>query len=208
TTGANINNHPPSLQQQQSSNLSSVGGAPAFDGHQSHPDFVDPGLNRSQSIRYDSATPYNIATSSVDDLNSHAAGYGQAPPPSQQHQRPPPQQQQQQQQQQAPQQPQQQAPPQKISTRKLIKGIFSGSSRGASDSQHHHGISIGHGHGHHHSYDNTGGLARRPSKRPFPPLLLSHSISSFIPLSFLCSPSLSLTPNLANLTSHTSALLP
>ncbi|KAM5345516.1 hypothetical protein ACJ41O_011378 [Fusarium nematophilum] len=150
TTGANIHN-PPSLQQQQSSNLS------GFDGHQSHPDFVEPagGLDRSQSIRYSSTTPYNIATSSVDDLNSHGGGYGQIPPQQlQQHQlqqQPPP--------------PQQQAAPEKRSTRKLIKGIFSGSSRGASDSQHHHhGISIGHGH--HHSYDNTGGLARRPSKRP------------------------------------------
>ncbi|KAL6359502.1 hypothetical protein LRP88_06923 [Fusarium phalaenopsidis] len=164
TTGANINN-PPSLQQQQSSNLS------GFDGHQSHSDFVDPGLGRSQSIRYSSATPYDIATSSVDDLNSHAAGYGQAPPPPAQQLQPPPQQQQQ----------QPQATPQKLSTRKLIKGIFSGSNRGASDSQHHHGISIGHGH--HHSYDNTGGLARRPSKRvqqvpdnpqsPYPPQLSS-----------------------------------
>ncbi|KAJ4254773.1 hypothetical protein NW757_005100 [Fusarium falciforme] len=146
TTGANVNN-PPSLQQQQSSNLS------GFDGHQPHSDFVDPGLGRSQSIRYSSATPYDIATSSVDDLNSHAAGYGQAPPPPAQQLQPPQQQQQQ----------QPQATPQKLSTRKLIKGIFSGSNRGASDSQHHHGISIGHGH--HHSYDNTGGLARRPSKR-------------------------------------------
>ncbi|WAO92956.1 Hypothetical protein NCS54_01048500 [Fusarium falciforme] len=150
TTGANVNN-PPSLQQQQSSNLS------GFDGHQPHSDFVDPGLGRSQSIRYSSATPYDIATSSVDDLNSHAAGYGQAPPPPAQQLQPPQQQQQQ----------QPQATPQKLSTRKLIKGIFSGSNRGASDSQHHHGISIGHGH--HHSYDNTGGLARRPSKRPNSP---------------------------------------
>ncbi|RMI93707.1 hypothetical protein CDV36_016542, partial [Fusarium kuroshium] len=167
TTGANINN-PPSLQQQQSSNLS------GFDGHQSHSDFVDPSLGRSQSIRYSSATPYDISTSSVDDLNSHAAGYGQAhpPPPAAQQLQPPP-----------PQQQQPQATPQKLSTRKLIKGIFSGSNRGASDSsQHHHGISIGHGH--HHSYDNTGGLARRPSKRqvqqppdnpqsPYPPQLSS-----------------------------------
>ncbi|KAM5382642.1 hypothetical protein ACJZ2D_002432 [Fusarium nematophilum] len=68
TTGANIHN-PPSLQQQQSSNLS------GFDGHQSHPDFVEPagGLDRSQSIRYSSTTPYNIATSSPPSL----------PPPAQ-----------------------------------------------------------------------------------------------------------------------------
>ncbi|KAJ4264778.1 hypothetical protein NW762_005021 [Fusarium torreyae] len=144
TTGANIHNNPPSLQQQQSSNLSNV----AFDAQQPRGDFNDSGIGRSQSIRYSSATPYNIDTSSVDDLNR----YSQQIPPQQL-------QQQQQQQQQA-----QPAPPaEKRSTRKLIKGIFSGSNRGASDNQHHHGISIGHGHN--QSYDNTGGLARRPSKR-------------------------------------------
>ncbi|KAL7763417.1 hypothetical protein ACKLNR_006775 [Fusarium oxysporum f. sp. zingiberi] len=148
TTGANINQHPPSLQQQQSSNLSNV----AFDPHQQQSEFNDAGLGRSQSIRYSAATPYNLQTSSVEDLNR----YGQIPPQQLQ--------QQQQQQQQAQAQAQQQtAPAEKRSTRKLIKGIFSGSNRGASDGQHHHSISIGHNNN--QSYDNTGGLARRPSKR-------------------------------------------
>ncbi|RKL28093.1 hypothetical protein BFJ72_g12677 [Fusarium proliferatum] len=145
TTGANINQHPPSLQQQQSSNLSNV----AFDPHQPQSEFNDASLGRSQSIRYNAATPYSLQTSSVEDLNR----YGQIPP-----------QQLQQQQQQAQAQAQQQtAPAEKRSTRKLIKGIFSGSNRGASDGQHHHSISIGHNNN--QSYDNTGGLARRPSKR-------------------------------------------
>ncbi|KAM5371090.1 hypothetical protein ACJA88_009659 [Fusarium oxysporum] len=126
TTGANINQHPPSLQQQQSSNLSNV----AFDPHQQQSEFNDAGLGRSQSIRYSAATPYNLQTSS-------AQAQAQAQ--------------------------QQTAPAEKRSTRKLIKGIFSGSNRGASDGQHHHSISIGHNNN--QSYDNTGGLARRPSKR-------------------------------------------
>ncbi|RBA13147.1 hypothetical protein FPRO05_13790 [Fusarium proliferatum] len=150
TTGANINQHPPSLQQQQSSNLSNV----AFDPHQPQSEFNDASLGRSQSIRYNAATPYSLQTSSVEDLNR----YGQIPP-----------QQLQQQQQQAQAQAQQQtAPAEKRSTRKLIKGIFSGSNRGASDGQHHHSISIGHNNN--QSYDNTGGLARRPSKRQQSPL--------------------------------------
>ncbi|WKT48942.1 hypothetical protein QSH57_013872 [Fusarium oxysporum f. sp. vasinfectum] len=132
--------------QQQSSNLSNV----AFDPHQQQSEFNDAGLGRSQSIRYSAATPYNLQTSSVEDLNR----YGQIPP----------QQLQQQAQAQAQAQAQQQtAPAEKRSTRKLIKGIFSGSNRGASDGQHHHSISIGHNNN--QSYDNTGGLARRPSKR-------------------------------------------
>ncbi|RGP80811.1 hypothetical protein FLONG3_1080, partial [Fusarium longipes] len=139
TTGANVANNPPSLQQQQSSNLSKV----AYD---SHGDFHDPGLGRSQSIRYSTTASYDNQNPSTDDLNR----YGQIA--SQQLQ------QQQQVQNQA-----QTAPAEKRSTRKLIKGIFSGSNRGASDNQHHQGISTGHSNN--QSYDNTGGLARRPSKR-------------------------------------------
>ncbi|KAM0336214.1 hypothetical protein ACHAPQ_004377 [Fusarium lateritium] len=152
TTGAHVNNNPPSLQQQQSSNLSNQ----AFDPHQPHGDFNDPGLGRSQSIRYNAPAPFNVQNSSVDDLNR----YGQIPPQQLQQQ----QQQQVQAQAQAPVPAQAQtAPAEKRSTRKLIKGIFSGSNRGASDGQHHHGISIGYSNN--QSYDNTGGLARRPSKR-------------------------------------------
>jgi hypothetical protein len=61
----------------------------------------------------------------------------------------------------------------------LIKGIFSGSNRGASDGQHHHSISIGHNNN--QSYDNTGGLARRPSKRVSnPPPFSSESFLVFL----------------------------
>ncbi|KAL3593858.1 hypothetical protein FPOAC2_08159 [Fusarium poae] len=140
TTGANVTSNPPLLQQQQSSNLSKV----AYDPHQPQGEFHDPGLGRSQSVRYSATAPYDNQNQSVDDLNRYSQIL--------------PQQQQQQVQNQA-----QTAPAEKRSTRKLIKGIFSGSNRGASDSQHHQGISIGHSNN--QSYDNTGGLARRPSKR-------------------------------------------
>jgi hypothetical protein len=144
TTGANVTNNPPLLQQQQSSNLSNV----AYDPHQPQGEFHDPGLGRSQSVRYSATAPYDNQNQSVDDLHR----YSQILP-----------QQLQQQQQQQVQTQAQTAPAEKRSTRKLIKGIFSGSNRGASDSQHHQGISIGHSNN--QSYDNTGGLARRPSKR-------------------------------------------
>ncbi|KAM0358024.1 hypothetical protein ACHAP4_005023 [Fusarium culmorum] len=142
TTGANVTNNPPLLQQQQSSNLSNV----AYDSHQPQGEFHDPGLGRSQSVRYSATASYDNQNQSVDDLNR----YSQILP-------------QQLQQQQQAQTQAQTAPAEKRSTRKLIKGIFSGSNRGASDSQHHQGISIGHSNN--QSYDNTGGLARRPSKR-------------------------------------------
>ncbi|UZP41261.1 hypothetical protein NXS19_009077 [Fusarium pseudograminearum] len=142
TTGANVTNNPPLLQQQQSSNLSNV----AYDPHPPQGEFHDPGLGRSQSVRYSATAPYDNQNQSVDDLNR----YSQILP-------------QQLQQQQQAQTQAQTAPAEKRSTRKLIKGIFSGSNRGASDSQHHQGISIGHSNN--QSYDNTGGLARRPSKR-------------------------------------------
>jgi hypothetical protein len=118
----------------------------AYDSHQPHGEFHDPGLGRSQSIRYSATAPYDNQNPSVDDLNR----YSQIPP-------------QQLQQQQQVQTQAQTAPAEKRSTRKLIKGIFSGSNRGASDNQHHQGISISHSNN--QSYDNTGGLARRPSKR-------------------------------------------
>lgn len=142
TTGANVTSNPPLLQQQQSSNLSNV----AYDSHQPQGEFHDPGLGRSQSVRYSATASYDNQNQSVDDLNR----YSQILP-------------QQLQQQQQAQTQAQTAPAEKRSTRKLIKGIFSGSNRGASDSQHHQGISIGHSNN--QSYDNTGGLARRPSKR-------------------------------------------
>ncbi|KAF5632955.1 hypothetical protein F52700_6196 [Fusarium sp. NRRL 52700] len=142
------------------SNLSNV----AFDPHQPQSEFNDASLGRSQSIRYSAATPYNLQTSSVEDLNR----YSQIPPQQQQAQA------------QAQAQAQQQtAPAEKRSTRKLIKGIFSGSNRGASDGQHHHSISIGHNNN--QSYDNTGGLARRPSKRVSnPPPFSSESFPAFL----------------------------
>ena len=167
--------NPPPLQHNPAG--AEVGGSPVFDGQQ-HPhqlqhqqqqqhqpqyqhssDFGDSaGVSRSsqQSNRFstiNSQNPYGIATDSADDLNNTLNyGPGSAPlAPQQQQQQPP---------------PQGQPAPEKRSTRKLIKGIFSGSSRGASDQQHHHhGISIGHSHSHQQSYDNTSGLARRPSKR-------------------------------------------
>lgn len=166
TTGANVNSNPPSLQQQQSSNLSNA----AYDPHPPHGEFNDPGLGRSQSIRYSATAPYDNQNPSADDLNR----YSQLPP--------------QQLQQQAPAQAQT-APAEKRSTRKLIKGIFSGSNRGASDSQHHHGISIGHSNN--QSYDNTGGLARRPSKRvsnPPPFLFVLHRALFLYPYHFVLRP--------------------
>lgn len=53
--------------------------------------------------------------------------------------------------------------PEKRSTRKLIKGIFSGSGRASNDAPYQPKSSPTHGH--HSSYDNTAGLARRSSKR-------------------------------------------
>lgn len=177
TTSAN----PPPLQQHNPAGAE-VGGSPIFDGqqhphqlqHQQHQqqqqhqlqyqnqsDFADSaGVSRSsqQSNRYskiNSQSPYGNAADSADNLNNY--GPGSAPlPPQQQQQQPPP--------------PQGGTVPEKRSKRGLIKNIFSGSSRASSDQQqqqqqqhHHHGISIGHSH--QESYDNTTGLARRPSKR-------------------------------------------
>lgn len=146
-------------------------GSPAFDARQKHPDFADPAaVSRSQSHRFSAVSQqqqqalssqlYGIASSSVDDLSNANYPPGPATQQTQQVQVSPQPQNKQQQQQTTP-------VPEKRSTRKLIKGIFSGSSsRGTSDnSQHHHHHSFGLSHSHQQSYDNSSGLSRKPSKR-------------------------------------------
>ncbi|KAJ9130332.1 S-adenosylmethionine-dependent methyltransferase-like protein [Pleurostoma richardsiae] len=149
--GSNLN----SQRQQQPFQPTGANSNPSiFDARQQKAaqDFAD-SVARSQSQRYPQVTPiqtaqqhYGIASSSVDDLPA-TLHHGQPAVPQLHHQSP----------------HQQQAPPPpepKRSTRRLIKNILSGSgsssSRG-SDQQQQHGSQS--------SYDNTAGLARRPSKR-------------------------------------------
>lgn len=160
-------NLPPSLQ------TPGAGGSPAFDGHQPPTpiDFTDPSVSRSQSQRYGAPlTPqqlqqhqqvYGTASGSIDDLPS-TSGYHQPPPPPQQQSAPAP-------------------APQKRSTRKLIKGIF-GSSRESHDAHHQQQQqppppTQSTGHNPPGPYDNTAGLARRPSKRVSNPPNLKTSSS-------------------------------
>ena len=153
-SGAGI---PPSLQ----SSTSGVGGSSGFDGHQSQSslEFADAAavsqrygapLHPQQLQQQHRHPPqeYGITPGSVDDLPA-AVGYHH---------------QQQLQQQQPPQQstPSLSPAPEKRSTRKLIKGIF-GSGRQSHDTaaqqqQNQSATPTG-------PYDNTAGLARRPSKR-------------------------------------------
>ncbi|GAB0136703.1 hypothetical protein EsDP_00004996 [Epichloe bromicola] len=146
----------PSLQ------TSGLGGSSSFDGHQQQtPIDFDPADRRSQSQRYGAplssqqqqqqqqqqAYGIGIASGSIDDLPSTTA-HPQQQPPLQQQSAPAP-------------------APQKRSTRKLIKGIF-GSSRESHDNHHQQQqqpqpqITGRNPTG---PYDNTAGLARRPSKR-------------------------------------------
>lgn len=152
STGLATNNPSP-LQQHP-------GGDFVFDARQQpqHPDFVDPTVNRSQSLRYPSQSSlrqqqqqqpshqhvYGIATSSVDDLPSPASFQQQQPPP-------------------------QPAPEKQRTHRKLdiIKGIF-GSVRGTSDtsssSQNSSHAPVSHPAS--QPYDPTNaGLGRRPSNK-------------------------------------------
>ncbi|ATY67262.1 S-adenosylmethionine-dependent methyltransferase [Cordyceps militaris] len=153
STGPATNNPSP-LQQHP-------GGDFVFDARQQqqHPDFADPTVNRSQSLRYPSQSSllqhphphqqqvYGIATTSVDDLPS---------PTSFQHQ----------QLQQPP--PPQPAPEKHRTNRKLhiIKGIF-GSVRGTSDtsssSQNSSHAPVPHPAS--QQYDPTAGLGRRSSNK-------------------------------------------
>ncbi|KAK2590256.1 hypothetical protein QQS21_012055 [Conoideocrella luteorostrata] len=171
---------------------SGPGGSPSFDGHQSQtPIDFGPGVSRSQSQRYgrplssqrqqpqqqqqhqrqqqqqqqqhhqqqQQQQVYGIASGSFDDLPNAGAHHQQLPPP--------------------PQQPSVLAPAaQKRSTRKLIKGIF-GSSRESHDSHNHQQQPPPQPTGHNPSgaYDNTAGLARRPSKRVSKPPNLKTSFS-------------------------------
>ncbi len=120
-------------------------------------DFADQ-VSRSQSQRYpQAATPlqapqqFASASTSADDLSNtlhFVQGQPIPPPPPP----PPPHQQ----------QPQQPAPEARRSTRKLIKNILSGgstSSRSAGGNDAYPQITPP------NTYDNTAGLARRPSKR-------------------------------------------
>lgn len=165
STGAATNNPSPLLQHQ--------GGDFVFDARQQqqqqqqHPDFVDPSVNRSQSLRYPSQSSlqqqppphqqqvYGIATSSVDDLPSPASFQHQ------QQQQPPPQQQQ---------PPPQPAPEKHRTNRKLhiIKGIF-GSVRGTSDTSSSSQNSSSHPPAPHPASqpynDPNAGLVRRPSNK-------------------------------------------
>lgn len=171
--------------------LQTGGGVPTFEGHQPQTpiDFADAAVNRSQSQRYGAPLlqpqhqqqqqqqqqAYPIASGSFDDLPS-AGSYQQQHPPLQQQSIPAP-------------------APQKRSTRKLIKGIF-GSSRDSHEAAHqqqiqqqqlllqqHHQQQLQQQqqqqqqHQATGPYDNTTGLARRPSKRVSnnPPNLKSSS---------------------------------
>ncbi|QPH16734.1 hypothetical protein C2857_001442 [Epichloe festucae Fl1] len=155
-------------------------GSSSFDGHQQQtPIDFDPADRRSQSQRYGAPLSsqqqqqqqqaYGIASGSIDDLPSTTAHHQQ-----QQQQQPPLQQQS------APAPAPAPAPAaQKRSTRKLIKGIF-GSSRESHDNHHHQQqqpqpqIT---GHNPTGPYDNTAGLARRPSKRD-PRILVNQNSAS------------------------------
>ncbi|KAG7119630.1 hypothetical protein HYQ45_014949 [Verticillium longisporum] len=129
----------------------------AFDPRFRNQDFSD-SVSRSQSQRYSATAPlqvhphYGAASNSVDDLQStiHPAApgglsqdQGHAPPA-----------------------PAPAAQPEKRSTRRLIKNILTGSGR---DHHHHHqqqsSLSQPPQSAQAQPYDNTGGLARRPSKR-------------------------------------------
>ncbi|KAM0819202.1 hypothetical protein AB5N19_05017 [Seiridium cardinale] len=131
-----------------------------------HQDFAD-SVSRSQSTRYPQVSPlqtqqpFALASSSADNLpdtiSSPLLPQAQAGYPIGPHQQ---------------QHPNQTAPTEtKQSTRKLIKKILQGASASRAASS---AVSSPdpHQHQHHNSYDNTAGLARRPSKRvnnPFPP---------------------------------------
>ncbi|KAI0127912.1 hypothetical protein BJ170DRAFT_723264 [Xylariales sp. AK1849] len=176
SSGTLTSNHPTS-----NHNVDSAAAAQAYDNSRQqksqHPDFADL-VSRSQSTRYPQVSPlqthqqFGPASSSADDLpqtisSSPLLPQGQPIGPNHQ------------QQQQQHHHHHHQAPPTstetKPSTRKLIKKILQGasvtrvaaSSSASSPSDLHH-------HQPHHSYDNTAGLARRPSKRvsnPFPPTI-------------------------------------
>lgn len=178
--GLNVLNPPP-LQ-----NPAGVGSSPIFDGR--HPqlqssDFGDASaVNHSQNQRYSSIQQqqiYGHSSSSIDDIPGTAGSYHQSeatPPPAA-------------------------APPEKRSARKLIKGIFSGSKGSSSHESHHHsgrdsrdssnnsGSSNNNNSGSSHgaaqpgSYDNTGGLARRPSKRVSNPPTIKTGVSQVSQLS-------------------------
>ncbi|KHO00828.1 uncharacterized protein MAM_01606 [Metarhizium album ARSEF 1941] len=170
-------NPPPSLQ----TSFSGPGVSLAFDGQQlpTPIDFDPSSAGRSQSQRWRASVApqqhqfYGTAAGSIDDLSGSGAHHQQPPPP------PPPSQQQQQ-------PPSSPAPtPQKRSTRKLIKGIFGSSSRDSHDAQQQqppqppplpqssgYSSSSNNNNNNNNSnnspsgpYDNTTGLARRPSKR-------------------------------------------
>lgn len=128
--------------------------SPVFDSQ--HRDFIEPTVNRSQSQRYSTyaALPhqqqvqqqglqyrqqaYGAGSASLENLPV-TAGYAQPPHP---------------------------APEKKSKKRGFIKGFFSGSSRSSSANQQHHQQSPAPPQAPPQSaYDNTGGLARRASKR-------------------------------------------
>ncbi|OAR02116.1 hypothetical protein LLEC1_01642 [Akanthomyces lecanii] len=159
STGAATNNPSP-LQQHP-------GGDFVFDARQQqqqqHPDFVDPTVNRSQSLRYPSQSSlqqqqlpphhqqqqqfYGVASSSVDDLPSPASFQQQQP-----QQQPPP----------------QLAPEKPRTNRKLhiIKGIFSsvrGTSDTSSSSQNSSHAPVSHPVS--QPFDPNAGLARRESNK-------------------------------------------
>ncbi|KAG8415105.1 hypothetical protein J3458_008985 [Metarhizium acridum] len=146
---------------------SGSGVSPAFDGHQPPtPVDFDPSVSRSQSQHYGaSLTPqhhqfYGTASGSIDDLPGSGGGYHQQPQQPQQLSAPAP-------------------APQKRSTRKLIKGIFT-SSRDSHDTHHHQQTPPpppqSSGYNPSGPYDNTTGLARRPSKRDSRILLSNNGI--------------------------------
>lgn len=187
--------HLPSQQQHQIYAAPPEAGSassPVADANQ-QPDWIEAAVIRSQSQRYSTyaAIPqhqqqhqqhlqsqgYGIGSASLEDLPStseyntsvHQAG---GPPRIAEHP------QGQGQYQQHP----QAAQPEKKSRRKLIKGIFSSKSNYDNHHQHQHQPSQGapspnpgHHHGHQaaNSYDNTAGLARRPSKRQSNPPVLN-----------------------------------
>jgi hypothetical protein len=134
-------------------------------------DFADP-VSRSQSQRYPTVSPiqtqpqYSLASNSADDLvttlNIASPGQNQGPlPPPVQHQQP--------------------VPEPKKSTRRLFKNILTGASR-----DHHQTREPPPSAAQHvpqNSYDNTGGLARRPSKRVSNPPSIRPGISQLSQIS-------------------------
>lgn len=190
TTGGGVVIPPHSQQNHFYSSQDQTSVEPAVAEDRWRPDSSDATVNRAQSQRYSTYATiphrehhypqqeqhqlehqqtYSLVSSSLDDLPSTAAaGYTgtvqQHPPP--QLQSPP--------------------APEKKSRRKLIKGIFSSSSRHENHNQHHnyqqsqqgHSQHQGSNHSHQGSYDNTIGLARRPSKRASnPPPALNTRLS-------------------------------